>query len=63
LQDQSGYFMKAIEIESSDKFSIDTSIKFDHPYSMMEIGLFDYMKSDERIASVQNPDDFEAVTS
>jgi hypothetical protein len=55
--------MKAIEIESSDKFSIDTSIKFDHPYSMMEIGLFDYMKSDERIASVQNPDDFEAVTS
>lgn len=43
-----GYLMKLMEIETPDKISIDTSIKFDTPFSLMEIALFDYLKSDAR---------------
>jgi len=43
------YLMKAIEIVLSSQFDIETSIKFDQPFALMELGLFDNVKFDERI--------------
>lgn len=52
--------MKLIEIETKDKIAIDTSIKFDMPYTMLDVGLFDNVKQDSRVTQTL-AEDFEPV--
>lgn len=62
-QDNRKYLMKTIEIVTTSLIDVEASIKFDQPFTMMELGLFDNIKFDDRIQGSPDPEDFEPVTS
>ncbi len=50
------YLMKLIEIETKDKIAVDTSIKFDMPYTFIDLGLYDNLQQDQRVTHTQASD-------
>lgn len=61
-KDDKALEMKIIQIKTSEKFSIESSINFDFPYSLFDMNIFDNIKSDDNDPN-SLPNDYQLVAS